>query len=179
MTFSPNNIVLIGMPGAGKSTVGVLLAKRLGLGFIDTDILIQQREGRSLQALIAAHGAEAFCRIEEGHILSLALASHVIAPGGSVVYSSKAMAHLKAGGVAIHLDITVQRLKQRLDDVDGRGVVITPGQTIDGLYAERRPLYLAYADATVSTDGMTPEEAVRTVIAALSRLGRTTALPAR
>lgn len=179
MTPSLNNIVLIGMPGAGKSTVGVLLAKRLGLGFIDIDILIQQREGRSLQALIAAHGADAFCRIEEGHILSLALASHVIAPGGSVVYSSKAMAHLKAGGVAIHLDITVERLKHRLDDVDGRGVVIAPGQTIDGLYAERRPLYLTHADATVSTDGLTPEEAVREIISALSRWGRPTAPPAR
>lgn len=179
MTSSPNNIVLIGMPGTGKSTVGVLLAKRLGLGFIDTDILIQQREGRSLQALIAAHGTETFCRIEEGHILSLALASHVIAPGGSVVYSAKAMTHLKAGGAAVHLDITVERLKQRLDDVDGRGVVIAPGQTIDGLYAERRPLYLAYADATVSTDGLSPEEVVRGVIAALSRSGRPTAPPAR
>ncbi|MCU0559162.1 MAG: shikimate kinase [Desulfobacterales bacterium] len=179
MAASRDNIVLIGMPGAGKSTVGVLLAKRLGLGFIDTDILIQQREGRSLQALIAAHGAEAFCRIEEGHLLSLALASHVIAPGGSVVYSSKAMAHLKAGGCVVHLDITVEQLKRRLHDVDGRGVVIAPGQTIDGLYAHRRPLYLAYADATVRTDGVTPEEAVRAVISAVTRWGHPPASPAR
>lgn len=179
MTPSLNNIVLIGMPGVGKSTVGVLLAKRLGLGFIDTDIHIQQREGCSLQALIAAHGAEAFCRIEEGHILSLAPASHVIAPGGSVVYSAKAMAHLKAGGCAVHLDITVEQLKRRLDDVDARGVVIAPGQTIDGLYAERRPLYRAYADASVSTDGLTPEEVVREIISELSRLGHPTAPPVR
>ncbi len=179
MTSALNNIILIGMPGAGKSTVGVLLAKRLGLGFIDTDIHIQQREGRSLQALIAAHGAESFCRIEEGHLLSLVLVSHVIAPGGSVVYSAKAMAHLKVGGFAVHLDITVERLKKRLDDVDARGVVIAPGQTIDGLYVERRPLYLAYADATVSTDGLTPEEVVREVMAASSRPGHPTAPPGR
>jgi shikimate kinase len=179
MTFSLNNIALIGMPGVGKSTVGVLLAKRLGLGFIDTDILIQQREGQSLQALIAAHGAEAFCRIEEGHILDLALSSHVIAPGGSVVYSQLAMAHLKAGGCAVHLDITVERLKRRLGDMDARGVVVAPGQTIDSLYAERRPLYLAYADATVRTDGLTPEEAVREIISELSRLGHPTAPPVR
>lgn len=168
-----DNIVLIGMPGVGKSTVGVLLAKRLGLGFIDMDIHIQQREGLSLQALIAAHGAEAFCRIEERHILSLALERHVIAPGGSVVYSPRAMAHLKAGGFAIHLDITVAHLQRRLDDVDARGVVIAPGQTIADLYAERRPLYRAYADATVATGGLTPEEVVGKVIAAIGELEKT------
>ncbi len=110
MVTHRSNIVLIGMPGVGKSTVGVLLAKRLGLGFIDTDILIQQQEGASLQALIASRGAEAFCRIEECHILSLVLNGHVIAPGGSVVYSQPAMAHLKTGGIAVHLDIAVARL---------------------------------------------------------------------
>lgn len=170
MTPQRSNIILIGMPGVGKSTVGVLLAKRLGLGFTDTDILIQQQEGASLQALIAALGAEAFCRIEERHILSLALERHVIAPGGSVVYSQPAMAHLKTGGLAVHLDIAVARLQRRLDDVDARGVVIAPGQTIAGLYAERRPLYLAYADATVATDGRTPEEVVGQVIASVNGL---------
>ncbi len=168
-----SNIVLIGMPGVGKSTVGVLLAKRLGLGFIDTDIHIQQREGLSLQSLIAAHGAAAFCRIEERHIRSLSLERHVIAPGGSVVYSPAAMAHLKAGGLTIHLDITAARLQRRLDDVDARGVVIAPGQTIAGLYAERRPLYLGYADATVATDGLTPEEVVGKVIASIGELEQT------
>ena len=163
LTF-PKNIILIGMPGVGKSTVGVLLAKRLGLSFVDTDILIQVREGRSLQALIQAHGAAEFCRIEENHLLSLALASHVIAPGGSVVYSPRAMAHLKTNGIAVHLDIAVERLKRRLDDVDARGVVIAPGQTIEALYAERRPLYLRYADATIATDGLTPDQVVGRVL---------------
>ncbi len=158
------------MPGAGKSTAGVLLAKRLGFAFIDTDIFIQVREGRSLQELIRAYGADEFCRIEEAHILTLAVESHVIAPGGSVVYRPNAMAHLKANGIAIHLDISVERLKRRLDDVDARGVVIGPGQTIENLYAERRPLYLSYSDATVDTDGLTPDQVVGRVLGALARL---------
>jgi shikimate kinase len=158
------------MPGAGKSTAGVLLAKRLGFAFIDTDIYIQVREGRSLQELIRAYGADEFCRIEEAHILTLAVESHVIAPGGSVVYRPKAMVHLKANGAAIHLDISVERLKRRLDDVDARGVVIGPGQTIENLYAERRPLYLSYSDATVDTDGLTPDQVVGRVLGALARL---------
>lgn len=161
------NVVLIGMPGVGKSTVGVLVAKRLGYAFIDTDIYIQVREGRCLQAIIRAHGADEFCRMEEDHILTLAVDSHVIAPGGSVVYRPKAMAHLQANGVAVHLDISVERLKRRLDDVDARGVVIGPGQTIESLYAERRPLYLKYADATVATDGLTPDQVVGRVLGAI------------
>jgi shikimate kinase len=169
MTF-PQNIILIGMPGVGKSTLGVLLAKRLGMAFVDTDILIQVREGRSLQAILKAHGAEEFCRIEENHILSLALAGHVIAPGGSVVYSPRAMAHLKANAITIHLDIAVERLKRRLDDVDARGVVIAPGQTIEGLFAERRPLYLRYADATLATDGLLPDLVMQQILNALKSL---------
>jgi shikimate kinase len=164
------NVILIGMPGVGKSTVGVLLAKRLGFAFIDTDIYIQVREGRSLQAIIQAHGADEFCRIEENYILSLVVGAHVIAPGGSVVYRSNAMAHLKAGGVAIYLDIAVERLRRRLDDIDARGVVIAPGQMIEGLFAERRPLYTRYADATVVTDGLTPDQVVGQILAALGRL---------
>ena len=158
------------MPGAGKSTAGVLLAKRLGFAFIDTDIYIQVREGRSLQELIRAYGADEFCRIEEAHILTLAVESHVIAPGGSVVYRPNAMTHLKANGMAIHLDISVERLKRRLDDVDARGVVIGPGQTIENLYAERRTLYLSYSDASVDTDGLTPDQVVGRVLGALARL---------
>jgi shikimate kinase len=165
--MAKRNVILIGMPGVGKSTVGVLAAKRLGFAFIDTDIYIQVREGRSLQELIRTHGADEFCRIEETHILTIAVDSHVIAPGGSVVYRPNAMAHLKANGVAVHLDISVERLKRRLDDVDARGVVIGPGQTIESLYAERRPLYLQHADATVATDGLTPDQVVARVLAAV------------
>jgi len=164
---SERSIILIGMPGVGKSTVGVLLAKRLGFAFVDTDILIQVREGRSLQELIRAHGAEEFCRIEERHILSLTLRACVVAPGGSVVYRPRAMAHLKAGGTAVHLDLELERLKKRLDDVDARGVVIAPGQTVDGLCAERRPLYRRYADVTIATDDLTPDQVVGRILTAL------------
>ena len=169
MTSLPKNIILIGMPGVGKSTVGVLLAKRLGMSFVDTDVMIQVREGRSLQVIIQAHGAAEFCRIEENHILSLELAAHVIAPGGSVVYSPRAMAHLKAQGIAVHLDIAVERLKRRLDDVDARGVVIAPGQTLEGLFAERRPLYLRYADATIATDDLLPDQVVGSILKTLNQ----------
>ncbi len=165
---SNRSIILIGMPGAGKSTVGVLLAKRLGYAFLDTDILIQVREGRTLQELIREHGAEEFCRIEERHILSLTLRGHVVAPGGSVVYRPRAMAHLKARGIAVHLELSLEHLKQRLGDVDARGVVIAPGQTVDSLYGERRPLYRRYADVTVATDGLTPDQAVGKILAALT-----------
>ena len=164
---SDRNVILIGMPGVGKSTVGVLLAKRLGFAFVDTDISLQVREGRSLQAIIQAHGAEEFCRIEERHILSLTLRSHVVAPGGSVVYRARAMAHLKARGVAVHLELSLEHLKQRLGDVDARGVVIAPGQTVDALFAERRPLYRRYADITVATDGLTPDQVVGRILAAV------------
>jgi shikimate kinase len=152
------------MPGVGKSTVGVLLAKQLGYAFIDTDILIQVREGQSLQALIATHGPDEFCRIEERHILSLDLAAHVIAPGGSVVYRPEAMAHLRGRGTVVHLDIALENLTRRLDDLAARGVVIGPGQTIAGLYRERRPLYRRYADATVATDGLAPDRVVAEVL---------------
>jgi shikimate kinase len=173
------NIVLIGMPGVGKSTVGVLLAKRLGFAFVDTDIYIQVREGRSLQAIIQARGPHEFCRIEEGHILSLRADSHVIATGGSVVYRPKAMAHLRTNGIAIHLDITVERLKRRLDDMDARGVVIASGQTIASLYAERLPLYLSYADASVSTDDLTPDQVVGQTLSVLARFNHPSASPAQ
>jgi shikimate kinase len=161
---SNKNVVLIGMPGVGKSTVGVLLAKRLNYSFLDTDIYIQTREGKSLQELIQIHGAAGFCDIEERYILSVDATSHVIAPGGSVVYKSKAMEHLGTNGAIIHLDLELDRLKKRLDDIDARGVVIAPGQKIKDLYAQRQPLYSKFADFTVVTDGLTPDQVVGKII---------------
>ena len=161
---SNKNVVLIGMPGVGKSTVGVLLAKRLNYSFLDTDIYIQTQERKSLQELIQIHGAAGFCDIEEQYILSVDVTSHVIAPGGSVVYRPKAMEHLETNGMIIHLDLELDRLKKRLDDIDARGVVIAPGQKLEDLYSQRHPLYRGYANFTVVTDGLTPDEVVGKII---------------
>ena len=154
----PDNVILIGMPGVGKSTVGVLAAKQMGFGYLDTDILIQTREDKTLQELIEDLGLDGFCRLEARHIRSIELSSHVIATGGSVVYDAEAMRHLKAGGCIVHLDLNLNALKNRLDDVVVRGVVIAPGKTVEDLYTERNPLYLAHADMTIDTDGLSPAQ---------------------
>jgi shikimate kinase len=158
------NVALIGMPGVGKSTVGVLLAKQLGYSFLDTDILIQAAEGRTLQQLIQKQGISGFCDLEEEYILSVSVNSHVIATGGSVVYGKAAMGHLKADSAVIHLNLSLDRLQERLGDLDARGVAISPGRGLADLYAERHPLYLKYADHTVATDGLTPDAVVRHII---------------
>jgi len=158
------NIVLIGMPGVGKSTVGVLLAKQWGFSFLDTDIYIQTRESKSLQELISKNGLTGFCDLEEDYIRSIAVDSHVIATGGSVVYRHQAMEHLQKNGLIIYLDIGLDRLKKRLDDVNARGVVIAPGQNLGDLYAERHPLYSKYAYVTIKTDGLTPDQVVRDIV---------------
>lgn len=158
------NVILIGMPGVGKSTVGVLLAKRLGFAFLDTDIQIQIREGKSLRELIALYGTAGFCDLEGNYILSLSPGASVIATGGSVVYVQQAVEHLKACGQIVHLDLELGRLKKRLDDMDARGVVIGPGQNLDDLYAERQPLYAKYADTAISTDGLTPDQVVARIM---------------
>ena len=165
------NVILIGMPAVGKSTVGVILAKRLNFSFLDMDILIQTREGKSLQELIQRHGASGFCDIEAQHLLSVAASSHVLATGGSVVYRDKAMQHLHTNGVIIHLDLELGRLQKRLDDIDARGVIIGPDQKLGDLYAERQPLYAKYADITISTDGLSPDQVVRQIVGLLSGAG--------
>lgn len=158
------NLVLIGMPGVGKSTIGVLLAKQLGYSFLDTDILIQAAEGKTLQQLIQKHGLSGFCDLEEKYILSVSVSSHVIAPGGSVVYGKAAMGHLKSNSVIIHLNLSLDRLEKRLGDLDARGVAISPGRGLADLYAERHPLYAKYADRTVATDALTPDTVVRHIV---------------
>lgn len=152
------NIVLIGMPAVGKSTIGVLLAKRLGLCFADTDILIQAAEKRSLAQIIAQEGIQGFCQIEAAHVLALDLKSHVIATGGSVVYSHAAMSHLGRTSRIVFLHLPLPELKQRLADIQARGVIIAPGQSLKGLFAERVPLYQQYADLTIDCQGLSPDQ---------------------
>ena len=159
-----HNLILIGMPGAGKSTVGVLLAKRLGVAFLDTDILMQTGEDRYLQEIIAEHGIEGFRSIEERYLLTVPPDCGVVATGGSVVYSEKSMAHLRSLGPTVYLQIGLTSLKKRLGNLDERGVLRMPGQTIDMLYNERCPLYERYADILLSTAGVTPGQAVAAVL---------------
>lgn len=160
MPLSKSNVVLIGMPGVGKSTAGVILAKRLNKNFIDTDIYIQQQTGRGLNELIAGLGLKAFCELEARLICLLNLTGHVIATGGSVVYGSNAMGHLKNNGVVLWLDLPYLQLAERLEDLDARGVVMEPGQTLEQLYCHRRPLYQKYADFKIDTAGLSIDKAV-------------------
>lgn len=159
-----DSIVLIGMPGVGKSTVGMLLAKRLGKNFLDTDLLIQAGEKKSLQEIIFAEGLDGFLRIEERHILSVRPNQQVIATGGSVVYSAAAMAHLARGATIVFLDLAPQLLESRLADIGSRGVVMGPGQTIFALHAQRHPLYQRYAHHRLLCDGLTPSQTVDRLI---------------
>ena len=159
-----SGVVLIGMPGVGKSTVGVLLAKRLGLDFLDSDVFIQTREGRQLWEIIRDESHAGFCRIEERHLLSLSPFGCVIATGGSVVYSDRAMQHLRSGGRIVHLDLDPDRLQHRLDNMDARGVVRAPGQTVADLYWERNPLYCRYEDIRIECGDLTPDGVVSAIV---------------
>lgn len=163
------NVVLIGMPGCGKSTVGVLLAKSLLMHFVDTDLSIQNAYGKSLCALIEERGLEAFKDIENQVIASLSAERSVIATGGSAVYGAEAMAHLGEGGRIVYLKVPLSAIKARLSDIKTRGVAMPESYTIDDLYAERIPLYEKYAHLTVDCEGRTAEECVDAIVAALGK----------
>ncbi len=158
MSHSKSNIVLIGMPASGKSTVGVQLAKWLSMGFIDTDLLVQARAEESMQAFQDANGMDTYQTLECETVRSLVCANCVIATGGSAVYCDGAMQHLKAIAKIIFLDVPVEEIKQRIGDTSERGVVIKAGMTLDDLHAERRPLYLEYADAVIDCSGKPQDE---------------------
>ncbi len=165
-----NNIVLIGMPGAGKSTLGVILAKVLGRDFIDADLAIQKKEGRLLSQIIEAEGPEGFLKIEEQVNKELNPRQAIIATGGSVVYGAEAMEHLRKIGTVVYLKLSCQAVVSRLRDIRGRGVVLREGQTMEGLYAERSVLYEKYAHVTVEEDGLTIEETLEKTLQALDLL---------
>lgn len=144
-----SNITLIGMPASGKSTIGVLLAKRLGYQFIDSDLLIQQKEGRLLQEIIAAEGMDGFVAVENRVNCEIEGGRAVIAPGGSVIYGREAMEHLSAIGTVVYLKLSYEELCKRIGDPVDRGVVLRDGMTLGDLYEERIPLYEKYADMIV------------------------------
>jgi len=155
-----SNITLIGMPASGKSTVGVLLAKRLGYSFVDADIVIQEKEGRLLKEIIEAEGMEGFLKVEERINRALEVKRSVIAPGGSVVYGESAMEHLKAISTVIYLELDYQEVKSRLGDLKDRGVALKDGMSLEDMYRERVPLYEKYADITINESHKTPGQVV-------------------
>jgi shikimate kinase len=157
------NIVLIGMPSAGKSTVGVVVAKNLGMSFVDTDVLLQTMQGRLLQDIINEDGIENFLKIEENTIISLDCKNTVIATGGSAIYSEQAMNHLKQNGIVIYLDIDLEVVNKRLNNIKTRGVVLGPSQTLEQVYATRKPLYERYADITIDCSKYSIDTTINTI----------------
>lgn len=156
------------MPAVGKSTVGNLLARKIGFNFLDTDDLIQSKEQKPLSRIISEKGLDRFLQIEENHIISIACSNYVIATGGSVVYSQKAMKHLCKTSTIIYLSIDLDTLLTRLCNITSRGVAISPEKSIEDLYKERTPLYDIYYDIKIECGSMTVEQVVNKAVQSLS-----------
>lgn len=154
------NIVLIGMPGCGKSTVGALLAKALQMDFVDTDIVLQQQQGKKLQEIIDQIGNDAFLKIEEDCVRGLDYDYTIIATGGSVVYGKSAMRHLHENGLVVYIRLPYEEIERRLSNLATRGVTLKKGQTLRSLYDERIPLYEAEADYTFDAEKGDVQETV-------------------
>ena len=161
------NIVLIGMPGVGKSTVGVVLAKNLGYSFVDSDLLIQEQEGKLLHEIIGERGLDGFNEVENRVNAKISANRSVIATGGSVVYGQEAMEHLKQIGTVVYLELSCEELSERLGDLNERGVSIREGQTLADLMEERTPLYEKYADVTINCENRQIREIVKMIREAL------------
>ena len=163
------NIVLIGMPGAGKSTEGVVLAKHEGFGFLDSDLVIQEKTGLLLHEIISREGDEGFRQVENRVNASLRVRHTVIATGGSVIYGREAMQHLRRIGTVVYLKLSCPSIAERLGDLKERGVTLKEGQTLQQLYDERVPLYERYADITIDCEEKSIREIVAEISARLSR----------
>ncbi len=162
------NVIFIGMPAVGKSTVGVIVAKRLGYRFLDTDLLIQEQEGKLLKEIIAERGTEGFLEIEDRVNAGVSAERSVISPGGSVVYCENAMKHYKEIGTVVYLMISFDIINSRLKNAKNRGVVLKDGQTFRDLYNERTALFEKYADVTICEDHLSLEETVDKVMETLA-----------
>lgn len=171
MTKKDRNITLIGMPASGKSTIGVLLAKRLGYSFVDVDIVIQEKEKRLLKEIIAQEGTEGFMAVENRINAELDVDHSVIAPGGSVIYGKEAMEHLKEISTVVYLKLNYEDLKERLGNLVDRGVVLKDGMTLLDLYEERVPYYEKYADITVDETGKSAGKTVDELRAMMEERG--------
>ena len=161
------NVILIGMPAVGKSTVGVVVAKRLGYEFIDTDLLIQKQENRLLKDIIAQEGLDGFLKIENQVNCGVNSEKAVISPGGSIVYCKNAMEHFKKIGTVVYLQASFETITNRLDNAKGRGVVLKDGQTLKDLYDDRVVLFEKYADIVINQDGLELEQSVEAILEVL------------
>lgn len=164
-----DNIILIGMPGSGKSTVGVLLAKMMGYGFVDTDLLIQHFEGKKLYEILRDKGNDYFSEIENKIISGVQARQTVIATGGSAVFGKEAMEHLSSIGTVVYLKVSLRELRRRVKNFSTRGIMMKNGQTLDDIFTERSPLYEKYADITVNCTGGSLQKNAEKIIAALGK----------
>lgn len=163
-----DNIIFIGMPAVGKSTVGVIVAKQLGYGFLDADLLIQEKEGKLLKDIIGEKGIDGFLRVEDHVNANVNARKTIISPGGSVIYCENAMKHYKEIGKIVYLQASFETINKRLKDAKNRGVVLRKGQTLKELYDERVGLFEKYADITICEDGQSLEDTVDAVLANLA-----------
>lgn len=166
--MNKENIILIGMPGSGKSTCGVLAAKALLKNFFDTDLLFQGLEEKRLQDIIDDDGIEYFLSAEERAILSLDINATVVATGGSVVYIDKSMEHLKKSGKVIYLHLSYDTMVDRIKNITTRGVVVKEGDSLEDMYNERLPMYQKWADVVINCDNNTVEQTVEKIVKASS-----------
>ena len=157
------NIVLIGMPGAGKSTVGVVLAKRMGMSFMDSDLVIQEQEGKTLHEIIEEKGTEGFLKVENRVNATISTNNTIIATGGSVIYGQDAMEHLSQIGTVCYLKLSYESIDERLGDLTQRGVALKEGQSLMDLYKERTPLYEKYANLTIDCENKNIREIVNEI----------------
>lgn len=162
------NIILVGMPGSGKSTVGVVLAKTLGLDFLDTDLIICKKEGRTLQRIIEQSGLEYFEKTENSVGCELMCCDTVVATGGSMVLYDEAMSHLKTMGTVVYIDVKLSELQRRISNITTRGITFKEGETLGDVYSYRRAFYEKYADVTVKIDDAPLEETVEKIVRLLN-----------
>lgn len=159
------NVVMVGMPGSGKSTIGVILAKSLGFDFVDTDLVICKREGKKLQEIIDTEGLEKFLEIEQQVGKEISPVNSVVATGGSMILSDEAMENLKKDGIVVYVEVPLEILKKRITNMKTRGIAFKKGETLEDIFTERTPLYEKYADITITADENTvPEDCVNQIV---------------